>query len=334
MVLAPAAVSVAPAPSARPVAPDDEKPDEEPAKPETLTLQLRLRLDPDEIPTPEEIRALLFPATYSLSSDAQGFKFATREAFPAWNPTTLVPLAISAAVPIFQDWSQSVAKERATANLDKIHKALQAYHEKKDHFPVPATLDKEGKPLLSWRVELLPFLGEQSLYNEFHRDEPWDSPNNKPLLERMPAVFGHPSTKAEPGLTFYRGVIGKGAFFDPEVKDGVKLDMINDGASDTLAIVEAKESVPWTKPGTEIPFAGDSMLPMLGGHKPGGFTALFVDGTVSFLRDSISPESVRAISTREGDERIRRQESDEGVLIRTSTREPSPVGTPSTTPLR
>ncbi|MCL2742563.1 MAG: hypothetical protein FWE67_01785 [Planctomycetaceae bacterium] len=48
----------------------------------------------------------------------------------------------------------------------------------------------DGKPLLSWRVPLLQIMtGFEELYDEFKLDEPWDSPANKPLLEKMPPIF-------------------------------------------------------------------------------------------------------------------------------------------------
>jgi Protein of unknown function (DUF1559) len=309
----PAAVASAPnqqpvpvpagAPGASPPSPvRPTVPEEDPEKEVTglnlPALAMRLRLDPDEIPTPEEIRPLLFPATYSLSSDAQGFRFTSREAFPSWNPTGLAPLAIAVALPIAQSVKISTNTDEALGNLRKVGKAMKQYQEKNGHYPGPAILDKEGKPLLSWRVGLLPFLGEKDLYDEFHLDEAWDSPHNKELLERMPDVFQNPSAATDPGMTFYRGVFGKGAFFDPEVKQGIEPKDITDGGAATLAVVETREAVPWTKPGTEIPFDGDGMKSMLGGHKPGGFAALYAFGPVKFIKDSITPLVLRALSTR------------------------------------
>ena len=79
--------------------------------------------------------------------------------------------------------------------------------------PAVASLDKAGKPLLSWRVHLLPLLGEKKLYKEFHLDEPWDSDHNKKLIAQMPEVFRglHPQAEraGQDGLTWPRPARGR-----------------------------------------------------------------------------------------------------------------------------
>ena len=39
------------------------------------------------------------------------------------------------------------------------------------------------------RVHVLPYLPQSELYNQFNLNEPWDSPHNKGLIARMPAVY-------------------------------------------------------------------------------------------------------------------------------------------------
>lgn len=57
------------------------------------------------------------------------------------------------------------------------------------YLPPRALIDSNAKPLLSWRVLLLPDLGYPELYDLFHFDEPWDSPHNRLLMEYIPICF-------------------------------------------------------------------------------------------------------------------------------------------------
>ena len=66
--------------------------------------------------------------------------------------------------------------------------AFLNYESVNGHFPTNI-YDENGNALLSWRVQLLPYLEGQNIYEQFRLDEPWDSPHNKPLAKQMPAVF-------------------------------------------------------------------------------------------------------------------------------------------------
>jgi prepilin-type processing-associated H-X9-DG protein len=265
--------------------------------------------DPELIPEADDLRPFLFPSVSALAVDDRGVRYITREAFPSINPATAVPVALAMLVPAVH--SSRVAAQRAQSvnNLKQIGLALHNFHSTNNHFPANVR-GKDGKPLLSWRVQILPFIEQGGLFNEFKLDEPWDSPHNKALLERMPAAFTVPGSPTEPGMTFYRGFAGKGTIFDPAVPQGVDIARITDGTSNTIAVVEAKEAVPWTKPEGDLPFDADPQKPEtlntlrdpLGGHHTGGFNALFCDGSVRFLKDSINLLTLRALITRDGGE--------------------------------
>ena len=187
------------------------------------------------------------------------------------------------------------ARAQCVNNLKQIALAMHNYHDANNAFPRPAITDKDGKPLLSWRVAILPYIEQQALYNKFKLDEPWDSPHNKALLKEMPPIYLCPSRpKAEPFTTTYRVFVGEGALF--ENGQGHRASQtITDGTSNTLMVVEAKEAVPWTKP-DDLPFdpAAKPSLFGAGSPHPGGFNALFADGSVRFIANAVDFNVFRA----------------------------------------
>jgi hypothetical protein len=169
-------------------------------------------------------------------------------------------------------------------------------------FPLPRHL-KDGKPLYSWRVEILAWMGEEKLYREFKRDEPWDSEHNKKLLDKMPKIFapvtGNPKEK---NTTHYRMIVGGGALIADVTKKNSMKD-ITDGAANTIMIVEAEEAVPWTKP-DELTYDPKKPLPKFGGLFKDGFHAAFADGTVRFIKKDTDEKLLRALITRAGGEKV------------------------------
>src|SRR5262249_43022624 len=150
-------------------------------------------------------------------------------------------------------------------------------------FPADAIYSKDGKALLSWRVAILPHLGYGDLYKQFKLDEPWDSEHNKKLIAKMPEVYAAPpGAKVAAAEPLYQVFAGNGAIF--EGRQGIKFTEAFDGTSNTLLIVEASESVPWTKP-ADLPYDPQKPLPQLGGTYPDGkFNVILADGSPRILK--------------------------------------------------
>jgi prepilin-type processing-associated H-X9-DG protein len=195
-----------------------------------------------------------------------------------------------------------IAKARMTSqnNLKQIALAMHNYHDSFAALPAVAIYSKDGKPLLSWRVAILPFIEQDNLYKQFHLDEPWDSEHNKKLLAQMPKTYGPQGDK-----THYRVFHGKGAAF--EGKKGLKFSSFTDGTSNTILVVEAVDPVEWTKP-EEFEYSVEAALPKLGG-KPfeNGFNAAFADGSVRMMPIKVKEELMRAVITRNGGETIKEE---------------------------
>ena len=134
-------------------------------------------------------------------------------------------------------------------NLKQIALAMHNYHSANNAFPRAASVDENGKPLLSWRVAILPYLGHQELYNKFNLDEPWDSPHNKALLKEMPPVYLCPNrVKPEPFTTTYQVFVGKNAIFEKDQDIGV-VD-VTDGTSNTSWSSKPRTRFPGRSPMT------------------------------------------------------------------------------------
>jgi hypothetical protein len=181
-----------------------------------------------------------------------------------------------------------------------IGRAMHQFHDTHGHFPPHAIYSKGGKPLLSWRVALLPFtLDGKRLYDKFKLDEPWNSPHNKNLLREYSYAPGPYRDGKKSVRTFDQVFVGEGTIF--EGKNGLSFQTIVDGTSDTLLVVEAANSVPWTKP-VDLVYNPKKPLPKLGGQFRNGFLTLFADGSVHFIRRKFDEKQMRlAITRNDGD---------------------------------
>jgi prepilin-type processing-associated H-X9-DG protein len=265
--------------------------------------EFNLRVDPQKLPRADQLRPLLFPASTSLTADAQGIQVLQREAVPSLTSPTISGVLVALLLPATQAAREAARRAQCTNNIKQIMLAMHNYHSANNSFPRDIT-DKDGKPLLSWRVTILPYIEQAELYNKFKLDEPWDSPHNKELLKEMPPTFKCPDrVKAEPFTTTYRGFVGAGAIF--ETGQDIGIASVTDGTSNTIAVVEASEAVPWSKP-ADLPFDQQAKpsLHGAGSSHPGGFNCGFADGSVRFIKNSVSAAVFQALITRNGGEVI------------------------------
>ena len=219
-------------------------------------------------------------------------------------------LAVSAVlggmmVPAIQKVRDAADRMTSQNNLKQIGLALHNYHDAMGALPPAVVRDKNGKALYSWRVLILPYLEQDVIYKNWKKDEPWDSPHNKPLSDVVLKVYTLPGNPdGVSNRTPYRVFIGKGTGFEElkgQPSKGIRFADITDGTSNTIAVVEATETVPWAKP-EELDFVAGKALPPLGPPWRDEFNALLFDATVRFIPKTIKPQSLQAMITRNGGE--------------------------------
>ena len=214
------------------------------------------------------------------------------------------------ALILMPDTREASWRVQCINNLKQIGLAMHNYHEVNGSLPPAAITDKNGKPLLSWRVALLPYLEASPLHAKFHLDEPWNSPHNLSLLDLMPNAYRCLSDSTlKPGMTGYQAIIGPDTGFRPDFMP-LHFKNFTDELMTTILVGESRHAVPWTKP-EDLPFTMTVSLTGLGslhGYHDNGFNVLFADGSVKFLKSSINPSVLAALLTRNGNEVVRSEE--------------------------
>jgi len=198
---------------------------------------------------------------------------------------------------------QAAMRAQSINNMKQLAIAMHMYLDTHKTFP-PAYIAKDGKPLLSWRVLILPYIEQDELYKQFKLDEPWDSAHNRPLIKRMPKLYHSPASQVDgEGRTVYLAPRGDVTIFPGA--EGVKIQDIRDGTSNTVMILEGSDdqAVEWTRP-DDWKFSPDNQSAGLGGQFDGIFHAALADGSVRAIKLNTDKSILKALFTRNGGEVI------------------------------
>ncbi len=212
----------------------------------------------------------------------------------------------------------NINQSNCSIQLKRLQVAFSNYHLAEKVFPRPFTTDKQGKPLQSWRVAILPYLGEKELYDKIRKDEPWNSEYNKQFHALCPKALQCPCgleifpQMKEKGETTYSLVVGKTAYpvdkpFSLDRKD------LSDGTANTLLFAERATPVCWMDPDGDIKQEdaekGIGVSPTgIGTHHLIGneyyAMSCFFHGTTHEFRKKLKTQSIQAMITPSGGEAV------------------------------
>ena len=225
--------------------------------------------------------------------DIQGDEIAVKGEFAFTVPT--IGVLTGLLLPAVQSAREAARRMQSMNNLRQIGLAMHNYESVYLKLPLRVSKDANGKPLLSWRVALLPYLEQSALYEQFHLDEPWDSEHNLKLLDKMPAVYAHPSYVGPRGQTVYLAPYYSDTIWN---QSNPSFQNITDGLSNTIAFFEASDdhAVPWTKP-EDLDL---DMLDLIDCFRINASHATMFDGSVRALTPDIDELELEAIITSSG----------------------------------
>ena len=224
-------------------------------------------------------------------------------------------ILVALLLPAVQAAREAARRMQCSNNLKQIGLAMHNYNQQYGCFPPAFIADKHGKAMHSWRVLILPFMDQKSLYDRYRFDEPWDGPHNKALASQMPAVYRCP-TEAGPDSvqTSYAMIVGPHAFSDGPTPR--KFGDIKDGLSNTIMVAEcAGAGINWLEPrDLDTEKMTYHIQSPNGDRKPdksdicsdhaGVANVLFCDGAVRTLSFGLDPEILKALMTIDGGEKV------------------------------
>jgi hypothetical protein len=223
----------------------------------------------------------------------------------------------SLLLPAWGSAREAASRTQCVQRVKHITLAMLIYERDHGTLPPAWTADGGGNPLHSWRVLLLPYLGQQALYDAIRLDEPWDSEHNRQFHDETVAFYRCPSDPAaQPGQTTYSVVVGPDMPFEPG--EGKRLADFGPHSDDMILLVERARPVCWMDPAQEItqsaaehgihrdgshsaPARGDGIA----SHHPGGALFGLRNGAAEFLSQTTDLELFHQMlrGTHEGDYR-------------------------------
>ena len=244
---------------------------------------------------PSDVNQAATALAFSLLA---GIRFEARE--EVLEASMTAPSGWDEHIELLVTYAGELAKrEQRRARLVRVARALQEYRQAKGRLPGPS--DVAGG--LSWRVELLPYLGEQELYDSFRRDEPWNSEHNLALANRIPDVFRESDGSDQ---TAFLGLVGRGMALGGRDMSAAEAEATaDDGLETTLAVIDTGGArvVTWTS-SSDLDGLSPADLTGWGDSEDATVAVITADGEVRSLPKTIDPDTLKSSLTARGGESL------------------------------
>ncbi len=161
-----------------------------------------------------------------------------------WVAIAGVVLLLGGGLLIMRAWA--AAQQQISINkMTHIGLALHHYHDRFDCFP-PAYLEgDDGKPLVSWRVMIAPFMAD-NMRGAYANEIDWTDPKSESIIRKYEGRFDSPHG-SEPGMTPYIAVVGPDTMITNNGRVGFY--SVVDGTPNTILLIEdVNHPVPWDAP--------------------------------------------------------------------------------------
>lgn len=277
--------------------------------PEKIASQVAALVSGIQLPRTRVVHRHLEPSLLAIRQTELGMELETRQTIPSLDLGSTVPIGVATLLPAVSA-TRTAARRVVSQNKMRQHVLAALNHESAYmRFPAAYSVGEEGQKLLSWRVHILPFIEQNELYKQFKLDEPWDSPHNITLIDKMPEDFRSPVSKVARGMTTYRGVGGKTGVLQPAQRGKsarIGLRHITDGSTNTIFLVETSDelAVEWTKPNGGLdPDSFD--FAKVSAAFDDGINIAMCDGSVRSVDKSVDAAQFKGMMTRAGGEVIR-----------------------------
>ncbi len=227
----------------------------------------------------------------------------------AWLRKTVIVLVvmgllIAVLYPAVRAARRAARRSQQCNNLKQIGLALHNVHDTYKSLPPPVRRDELGRPLSSWRFQIVPFL-EAIMTMEVDYGQPWDAPVNRWLTLNTYHIFCFHSDRDSTlgAKTDFAAITGPGTAFE----EGRSCRLEEIATTNTILVVEVAEfDVLWAEPGDlQLDHIPENLT---AGPEGDGFHVLFADGTVWFLKPEVPLEEVKKFFTIEGAKHYDREE--------------------------